>query len=273
MKILQKKFFLIGALVCSLACGIDTAGAQDLTGGWAILIHEDFPERIPGPDIAEYAGLPISAAARYAALAWDPAQLAMPEFQCRPHPSDYGNRFSDLRVWREVDQASQQTPALRMRREWQSPERTIYMDGRERPSAFAQHTWQGFSLGEWDGNMLNIHTTHLKASYLRRNGVPRSDQAEHQEHYIVHGEHLTIVTVIKDPLYLEEPFIRTTNYRIDPRFSIDPYPCEPAVEIERPRGFVPHYLPGSNPFVDEYAKRYGIELEDAMGGASTMYPE
>ena len=78
MKILQKKFFLTGALVCSLACGIGTAGAQDLTGGWAILIHEDFPERIPGPDIAEYAGLPISAAARYAALAWDPAQLAMP---------------------------------------------------------------------------------------------------------------------------------------------------------------------------------------------------
>ena len=247
--------------------------AQDLTGGWAILIHEDFPERIPGPDIAEYAGIPLNAEARYRALNWDPAQLAMPEYQCRPHPSDYGNRFSDLRVWQEIDRASQRTTALQMRREWQAPERTIYLDGRPRPSEHAQHSWQGFSLGEWDGNMLNIYTTHLKASYVRRNGVPRSDQAEHQEHYIIHDEHLTIVTVIKDPLYLEEPFIRTTNYRLDPRFSIDPYPCEPAVEIERDAGFVPHYLPGKNPFLEEYAQRYGLQLEDAMGGASTMYPE
>jgi hypothetical protein len=273
MNKLHSSFGRLGLLSFLLALQSLPASAQDLTGGWAILIHEDFPERIPGPDIAEYAGVPLNAAARYRALSWDPAQLAMPEYQCRPHPSDYGNRFSDLRVWRDVDQASQRTTALQMRREWQAPERTIYLDGRARPSAHAQHTWQGFSLGEWDGNMLNVHTTHLKASYVRRNGVPRSDQAEHHEHYIVHDEHLTIVTVIKDPLYLEEPFVRTTNYRLDPRFSIDPYPCEPAVEIERDRGFVPHYLPEQNPFVEEYADRYGLQLEDAMGGASTMYPK
>ncbi len=273
MNKLHSSFGRLGLLSFLLALQSLPVSAQDLTGGWAILIHEDFPERIPGPDIAEYAGVPLNAAARYRALSWDPAQLAMPEYQCRPHPSDYGNRFSDLRVWREVDQASQRTTALQMRREWQAPERTIYLDGRARPSAHAQHTWQGFSLGEWDGNMLNVQTTHLKASYVRRNGVPRSDQAEHQEHYIVHDEHLTIVTVIKDPLYLEEPFIRTTNYRLDPRFSIDPYPCEPAVEIERDRGFVPHYLPEENPFLEEYAERYGLRFEDAMGGASTMYPK
>lgn len=252
---------------------VQSGFAQDLTGGWNILIHEDFPERIPGPDIMEYVGLPINEAARNIALAWDPALLAQPEFQCRPHPSDYGDRFSHVRFWNEIDQDTQRVVAIRSRREWQSPERTIYMDGRSRPSKNSQHTWQGFSLGNWDGNMLNIHTTHLKHAYLRRNGVPRSDQAEHQEHIIIHEEHMTIIAAIRDPLYLDEPFVRTTNYRMNPQFRIDPYPCEPAVEIERERGFVPHYLPGKNPFYGEYAERYGISIEDTLGGASTMYPE
>jgi len=247
--------------------------AQDLTGGWNILVHEDFPERIPGPDIMEYVGLPINDAARNIALAWDPALLAQPEFQCRPHPSDYGDRFSHARFWNELDQDTQLVTAIQSRREWQSPERTIFMDGRQRPSVSSQHTWQGFSLGDWDGNMLNIHTTHLKHAYLRRNGVPRSDQAEHQEHIVVHEEHMTIIAVIRDPLYLDEPFVRSTNYRFNPQFRIDPYPCDPAVEIERARGFVPHYLPGQNPFYGEYAERYGISVEATLGGVNTMYPD
>lgn len=273
MTVSKNMILSCACLSLALSGANPSLGQAALNGGWSILIHEDFPERIPGPDIMEYVGLPINEAARYKALTWDPAELAMPEYQCRPHPSDYGDRFSDARIWQEIDPASQQTVALRMRKEWQEPERTIYLDGRNRPSSHAQHTWQGFSLGEWNGNMLNVLTTHLKTSYLRRNGVPRSDQAEHQEHYIVHDEHLTIIAVINDPLYLEEPFIRTTNYRIDPRFSMDPYPCDPAVEIERAWGFVPHYLPGTNPFYGEYAERYGIDVNDSLGGAETMYPD
>jgi hypothetical protein len=36
---------------------------------------------------------------------------------------------------------------------------------------------------------------------------------------------------------------------------------------------VPHYLPGKNPFLMEYAERRRIPFEAAMGGAKTMYPE
>ena len=53
-------------------------------------------------------------------------------------------------------------------------ERTIHLDGRPRPPDQATHTWGGFSLGVWEGNMLSISPTHLKPNYLRRNGLPAS---------------------------------------------------------------------------------------------------
>jgi hypothetical protein len=46
------------------------------------------------------------------------------------------------------------------------------------------------------------------------------------------------------------------------------------VEIaNRARGAVPHYLPGENPFVNEFADKYHLPREAALGGAETMYPE
>jgi hypothetical protein len=69
------------------------ASAQiDLSGVWAPIFHEDFVERIPGPDIGDYAGLPITAAERRRALTWDASLLTLPEHQCKPHPSTYGFR-------------------------------------------------------------------------------------------------------------------------------------------------------------------------------------
>jgi len=60
----------------------------DLAGEWAPRFHEDQPERIPGPDIGDYLGLPITAAARMRADSWDASLLTLPEHQCKPHPSD-----------------------------------------------------------------------------------------------------------------------------------------------------------------------------------------
>jgi glyoxylase-like metal-dependent hydrolase (beta-lactamase superfamily II) len=45
-------------------------------------------------------------------------------------------------------------------------------------------------------------------------------------------------------------------------------------EVEgRPRGAVPNYLPGQNPFITEYANMYHLPLIAALGGPETMYPE
>ncbi len=249
-------------------------GQYDLTGEWGARYHEDQLERIPGPELGDYLGLPITDAARLRADSWDASITTLPEWQCRPHPADYGTRGpADLRIWKDVDNQTQQIIAYHTHVQWQAQERTIWMDGRPHPSADDPHTWQGFSTGKWEGNQLTVITTHLKEGYIRRNGVPRSDRATLVEHWIRHGDFMTLVSIITDPVYLTEPFVRTTNWVLSPQQSIDPYPCEVAEEIERPEGSVPHHLPGANKFLTEFPKRFGLPERATRGGAETMYPE
>ena len=245
----------------------------DLSGEWNPQFHEDQPERIPGPEIGDYLGLPINEAARLHGESWDADILTMPEHQCKPHPADYGPRGpANIRIWSEVDRATQRVIAWHTHISWQAPERTIYMDGRPHPPEYAAHTWQGFSTGKWDGDVLTVTTTHLKIGWIRRNGIPRSDQAILTEHWIRHGDRLTLVSVVNDPVYLTENFIRSTDFILDPHQQIDPYPCETVVEVARPEGAVPHHLPGKNPYLGEFAKRHGVTEKVAMGGPETMYP-
>jgi hypothetical protein len=152
-------------------------------------------------------------------------------------------------------------------------QRTIYMDGRPRPSEHAQHSWQGFSTGEWEGDMLKVVTTHLKEGWVRRNGLPRSDKATLTEYFIRNQNYLTLVTVVDDPVYLTEPLVRTSDWVLDPGVQLSPFSCIPTVEIERPRGDVPHYLPGANPYLTEFSQAHGLPQQAARGGAETMYPD
>ena len=121
--------------------------------------------------------------------------------------------------------------------------------------------------------MLTITTTHLKIGWIRRNGVPRSDRATVTEHWIRHGDHFTIVTVVNDPVYLTEPFVRSTDFVLDLHQVIAPYPCESVEEVRAQKGEVPHHLPGTNPYLNEFATRNHVPEAAARGGAATMYPE
>jgi hypothetical protein len=82
-----------------------------------------------------------------------------------------------------------------------------------------------------------------------------------------------LISVINDPVYLTEPFVRTTNWALDPHQQIAPYPCDAVVEVERPQGTVPHHLLGSNKFLGEFAAKEHLPYEPTRGGAETMYPE
>lgn len=262
------------AIGVSMLLVVSAFAHVDLAGGWAQRFHEDLPERGAGPDIGDYLGLPINDAARLRADSWDAAKWTMPERQCEPHPADYGPRGpASMRISSTVDPVSQDVVSWHTTLMWMLPHRTIYMDGRPRPSAYAQHTWQGFSTGEWEGDMLKVTTTHLKEGWLRRNGVPRSEKATLVEYFIRHGNYLTLVTVVKDPVYLTEPFVRTSNWVADPGFQLSPFSCIPTVEIERARDEIPHHLPGTNPYLTEFAAEHGLPVEAARGGAATMYPE
>jgi hypothetical protein len=262
-------------LIMLLSAIADPVCAQaDLAGMWAQRFHEELPERGEGPEIGDYTGLPINDAARLRADSWDASKWTVPERQCEPHPADYAPRGpANLRIGRTVDPISQEIVSWDVTVMWSLQQRTIYMDGRPHPSRNAQHSWQGFSTGEWDGDMLKVTTTHLKEGWVRRNGLPHSEKATLTEYFIRNQDYLTLVTIVDDPVYLTEPLIRTSDWVLDPGMRIGPFSCIPAIEIERARGAIYHNLPGTNPFLAEFAERHGIPFEASRGGADTMYPE
>ncbi len=197
-----------------------TPNGVDFTGEWAPRFHEDEPERVPGPELGDYLGIPINDAARLRAASWEASIQTLPEWQCRPHSADYIWRGpSPLRIWKEVDPVSRQVTA-----------------------------WH--------------------AEWLRS-----VDVATLTEHWMLHGDVLTVATIVTDPVYLTEPFIRTTDYELDLHQWVPPYPCQVVEEVERPRGVVPHSLPGTNAAVADFARRCGLPVEATRGGAETMYPD
>ncbi len=245
----------------------------DLSGAWAPEPHE---ESVGNPAIADFLGVPISDAARAVGLAWSPSRVTVPEHQCQVHVAPYilGGPLN-MRLWEERDPQSQNLIDIRMYISTYEQNRTIWMDGRPHPPEAAAHTWMGFSTGKWEGNTLTVYTTHLKQGYLRRNGLPESDEATLIEHFMRHGDYLVHMSEVTDPVNLTEPFVRTEVFHRIPQEGQNwLYPCESVVEIaSQARGAVPNFLPGQNPFVAEFAKKYGLPLEATLGGAETMYPD
>jgi hypothetical protein len=262
-------------LLAALLISAPAFAQVDFSGSWAPLYHEDLPDRIPGPELGDYLGLPLNDAARLRADSYDADRISVvPEYECRPHSSDYSMRgLANMRVDTIRDPVTQRIIAFHTRINFQEMERTIWLDGRAHPSEYAAHTWQGFSTGSWEDNMLDIYTTHLKESYLKRNGVPRSDKATFTEHWVRHGNYLTVATVVTDPVFMTEPLVRTQTWVLDPAQVIARDICETVAEVPKAADYVPNHLPGTNPFLHEVADWYGLPYEATRGGAETLYPE
>jgi hypothetical protein len=264
--------------VAALAWASPAFAQADMDGTWQPRYHEDQPERIPGPELRDYLGLPINDAARQFADSWDPSRITLPEEQCRVHVSPYIYRGpTNLRIWEEKHPKTQDVIALKHYHSTYEQTRTIYMDGRPHPGPNAAHTWMGFSTGRWEGDMLVIETTHLKQGWVRRNGLPMSDQAHMTEYWVRYGDLLTQVIMLFDPVYLTEPLVKSQEFVRSPRelpAQTWLWVCDPVVEIAtREEGAVPSYMPGEHPFKDEFGRRWGIPEVAVRGGAVTMYPE
>jgi hypothetical protein len=163
------------------------------------LFHEDQPERGPGPEIGDYLGLPINAAARQWADSWDGSRLTLPEHQCRAHVSPYIYRGPiRVRISEERNPVTQEVFAIKHFLSTYAQERTIWLDGRPHPPPEAPHTWMGFSSGEWQGPVLKVTTTHIKQGWHRRNGVPMSALARMTEYFFRHGNVLTQLSITED---------------------------------------------------------------------------
>ncbi len=261
--------FFVGIL--SASC---VYGQVDLSGDWSLLMHEDEAWRGPGPELGEYEGLPLNAAGQMRAWSWNASINTLPTHQCIPLPADDFTDFGNIRIWQQVDPATQQVVAWHEYTEWQAQERVIWMDGRPHPPELAAHTWQGFSTGKWDRNELTINTTHLKDAQFERVGTYRSDRGTLEEHWIRHGNYLTVMLIISDPVYLAQPLVRTRQYVFDPDQKMRGYSCVPTAEIaNRAPSYVPDYIPWKNPYKFDAVKKYKVPELAVSGGPDTMYPE
>jgi glyoxylase-like metal-dependent hydrolase (beta-lactamase superfamily II) len=269
-------------MVCWLAAivfGLATAASAqvDVSGEWGAIFHEDLPHR-GGMRLGDYTGLPLNEAGQRKAASWDEAMRSIPEWQCIPHVVTYAMRGpATIRFSKVVDVETGQLVAYSLVGSYGRP-RTVWMDGRAHPSNLAPHTWAGFSSGRWERNTLVVTTTHIKAGWLQRNGAPTSDLATMTEFFTRYDDHLQLVSFVNDPVFLSEPFIRTTNYEASPAANANAWGvCTPAQVVNelpgREKHYVPHYLPEQRQHVEDFLKSTGIPAAGAAGGRDTTYPE
>jgi hypothetical protein len=248
-----------------------TLGQVDLSGTFSQTPSQD---NTTDPFIGDYTGLPIDDAVRLRADSWTAAKWDQEQHECDPHPADYAARApGGMRIWPELDPLTYAVLAWHAEVFTNGTARTIYMDDRPQPSAYSAQTWNGFSTGKWEGDKLRVTTTNLKEGWLRRNGLARSNKATLVEYFIRHGDFLTIVSIVKDPVYLTEPLVRTERWFLNPGYTLAPFICTPRDVVDKPPSWVPHHLPGTNDFLKEFPSNFGIPVEATRGGADTMYPE
>jgi glyoxylase-like metal-dependent hydrolase (beta-lactamase superfamily II) len=109
--------------------------------------------------------------------------------------------------------------------------------------------------------------------FIQRNGIPVSPYAVMHEYFIRHGDRLLLISQIDDPVYLEEPMVRTSTFRLNPGARENPIAqVDVAEEIPGLRqGDVPHYpLGATHP---EYAEDNKLPFAATLGGKATLYPE
>jgi hypothetical protein len=264
-------------LVALLAWIVPGAGfaQMNISGEWTGRYHEDFDDRVPGDVQGDFTGVPLNDAARRYAEAFDVTRVAVLEHQCQPYnlPHIYRGPLQ-FRLWEMKDPANQEIIAYQQYIGTYMQSRTIWMDGRPHPPEYAPHTHMGFSTGQWNGDILTVHTTHIKKEFYRRSGIPSSDETTVVEHYIRRGDLLSHVMIITDPVYLSEPYVNSQEFVLMDRENQNwLYNCEYVMEVPMDKNDVPHYLPGENPFIEDYSNKFGLPFEAVIGGAETMYPE
>ncbi|HEU4687483.1 MAG TPA: hypothetical protein VFS23_03930 [Vicinamibacterales bacterium] len=245
----------------------------DFAGEWRLDNAED-----PGqPPLSDYLGVPFNEAGRLRADTTPESIWGTPEYQCRPHSAPHQWRgVGGARILKDLDPISRDIVGFRLQY-MRSLDRPIYLDGRPHPPAYAPHSWSGFSTGEWIGHTLKVTTTHLKDGFLKRGGPQTSDMLTMTEFITRHDDILTVVQVVDDPIYLDEPFVLSITSRYDATAGPPTENCSGSSFAEnggRDRHWVPHFLPGQNSGIGEFLKTQDwIPFEPIRGGVKTMYPE
>ena len=119
-----------------------------------------------------------------------------------------------------------------------------------------------------------VTTTHMKYGVIQRNGAPASPYTKMTEHFVRHGLYLMLArSSMDDPIYLEEPMVRTHNWTWNPGAPMGlGNPFESVDELgDKPLGWVPFFAAGHQQ--TEFAEMHNLPFKATMGGAESLYPE
>ena len=117
----------------------------------------------------------------------------------------------------------------------------------------------------------------MKDGYLKRGGPQTSDVYSFTEYITRHDDILTVVQVVDDPIYLDEPYVLSITSTYDPMAGPNMETCSGSSTGQNGGGdrhWVPHFLPGQNSAIGEFLREDNwIPLEPTRGGVKTLYPE
>jgi len=249
-----------------------TIAPIDITGYWVALITEDWRWRMMTPPKGDYASVPINDEGRRVADAWNLAKDEAGGLACKPY--GVGNI---MRMPGRMHITWQDDVTLKVEFDAGTQTRLLHFSGKA-PGATdkAPKTWQGYSAADWEiagqsvavdrngipvapppggrggrgggrgaaapprGGALHVVTTNFREGYLRKNGVPYSENASITEYFDKVGPEpngdviLLVRTVVEDPKYLQVPFITSTHFKLEKDGAKwNPSPCkiDPPVEV------------------------------------------
>jgi hypothetical protein len=214
----------------------------DLTGYWVSVVTEDWRYRMVTPTKGDYQGVPMTPDAVTVADAWNPEADTAAGAQCRSYGAG-----AIMRVPGRVHITWDDDRTLKLEADAGTQTRMFWFG---QPPTKGESSWQGDSVASWETpggrgggaagrgaantprtGALKVVTTNLKAGYLRKNGVPYSEDATVTEYFDVvrprsGGELLVVTSVVEDSKYLRQPFIVSSQFRkqADAK-GWDPTPC------------------------------------------------
>lgn len=253
-----------------------TAAPVDLTGYWVSVVNEDWRHRMMTPRKGDYESVPINGEGRKVADSWDLAKDDGAGLQCKAfgvggimrQPGRLHITWQDDSTLKLEFDAGTQTRLLSFDRnrqpgaektwqgystaEWENPPgrggapvraQLGNSTGPIAPGGGGRGQRGGPALADTlaQGGSLKVTTRNFREGYLRKNGVPYSENATITEYFhrlpAMPGipTTLVVVTVVEDPRYLTQPFYTSTHFRLEPDGSkFAPTPCRTAAPPPTP---------------------------------------
>jgi hypothetical protein len=200
------------------------AAPIDLTGYWVSIVSEDWRYRMVTPTKGDFQGVPVTQDAVKVAEAWNPEADTAAGNQCKSYGAP-----AIMRVPGRLHITWDDETTLKLEMDAGTQTRLFRF---QKASSKSEPSWQGDSAAEWEmqnagrgaapnaprRGSLKVATTNLKSGYLRKNGIPYSEDAKLTEYFDLvrerNGDVLLMVTsVVDDAKYLRQPFIVTTQFK------------------------------------------------------------